>query len=102
MDHSPIKQTFDSENQLAQLERASKISYNCEVWLQNIVKCGKYSPVCEFCILLYYARKSLTTMWELVTLFSHVIQKYTKFVIFTLLLYFRHFTVFYNQTEQFH
>ena len=36
---------FNSENQPAQLERASLISHNCQVWLQNIVKCGKHSPV---------------------------------------------------------
>ena len=33
--------------------------------------------------------------------FSRVVQKYTKFANFTL-LYFRHFTIFYNQTSQFH
>ena len=36
---------LNSENQLAQLERASQISYNCQVWLQNIVKCGKCGAV---------------------------------------------------------
>ena len=33
--------------------------------------------------------------------FSRVIQKYTKFAKFTL-QYFRHFTIFYTQTSQFH
>ena len=40
-----LDKVLNSENQLAQLERASEISYICQVWLQNIVKCGKYSPV---------------------------------------------------------
>ena len=36
-------------------------------------------------------------MWKCGNAFSRVIQKYTKFAIFTL-LYFRHFTIFYNSS----
>ena len=48
--------------------------------------------VCEVCILLYYARKSVTTFQNVVTLFRAKYKlKYTKFANFTW-LYFTHFT----------
>ena len=47
-------------------------------------KMGKIWPrkVCEFCILLYYARKSVSSMWKCGNAFSRVIKKYTKFAKF--------------------
>ena len=54
----------------------------------------------EFCILLYYERKSVTTMWKCGNAFSRVIQKYTKFANFTL-LYFQQFTIFATKLHNF-
>ncbi len=70
MDHSPIRQTFEF----------GKL-------MQNIVKCAKYRKmckiqsceVCEFCILLYYARKSVvfSTFYDI---FSTKLHNFTKFM----------------------
>ena len=62
---------LNSENQLAQLKRASKISYNCQVWLQNIETCGKYSPV-KLASFVYFCianGKALPLCGNVVTLF---------------------------------
>ena len=94
---------LNSENQLAQLNKSIQISYNCQVRLQNIIKCGKYSPVklANFVYFCITQGKALPLCGNVVAnAFSCVIQKCTKFANFTL-LYFRHFRIFYNQTSPF-
>ena len=98
MDHSPIQQTFEFGKSIS---TAGKSILNFTQLLGLVVKYFKMwkiqsCKVCEFCILLYYERKSVTTMWKCGNAFSRVIQKYTKFANFTL-LYFPHFTMFCNQ-----
>ena len=66
MDHSPIKQTFEFGTSISTAGKSILNLYNCEVWLQNIKKCGKYCPVkfANFVYFFYYARKSVTVeMW---------------------------------------
>ena len=66
-----LDKVLNPENQLAQLEKASLISYNCQVWLQIIVKCGKYSPV-KFANFVYFCithGKALPLCGNVVTLF---------------------------------
>ena len=60
-----------SENELAHLERASQISYNSHVWLQNKVKCTKYSPVkfANFVYICITNGKALPLCGNVVTLF---------------------------------
>ena len=89
MDHSPIRQTFEFEKSISTagksildfMQLSSLVAKYCKMW--------KIWPrkVFEFCILLYYARKSVTTMWKCGNAFSRVIQKYTKFANFTLLYF---------------
>ena len=67
------------------IQLSSLVAKYCKMW--KIQSC----KVCEFCILLYYARKSVTAMWKCGNAFSRVTQKCTKFANFTL-LYFRLFT----------
>jgi hypothetical protein len=47
----PNRQTFE----LGKLSTAGKsiINSNCDVWLQNIIKCGKYNHV-KFVNLVYF------------------------------------------------
>ena len=97
MDHSPIRQTFELGKSISTAGKSilnfiqflCLVAKYCKMW--KIYSC----KVCEFCILLYYERKGVTTMWKCGNAFSRVIQKYTKFANFTL-LYFRHFSIFYN------
>ena len=95
MDHSPIQQTFEFGKSISTAGKS----------ILNFIQLSNYKiqscKVGEFCILLYYERKSVTTMWKCGNAFSRVIQKYTKFANFTL-LYFQQFTIFCNQTSQFH
>ena len=63
------------------------MSCNCKVWLQNIVKCRKYSPAklanfVYFCIT--HGKALPLHMWKCGNAFSRVIQKKTKFSNFTL------------------
>ena len=103
MDHSPIQQTFEfgksistAEKSILNFRQLSRlVAKYCKMWKIQSCKVG------EFCILLYYERKSVTTMWKCGNAFSRVIQKYTKFANFTL-LYFQQFTILCNQTSQFH
>ena len=87
MDHSPIRQSFEFGKSISTagksilnfIQLSSLVAKYCKMW--------KIWPrkVCEFCILLYYARKSVITVWKCGNAFSRVIQKYTKFANFTLL-----------------
>ena len=45
MDHSPFRQTFELKIFISTAEKSIPNLANCEVWLQDIEKCGKYSPV---------------------------------------------------------
>ena len=56
MDDSPFRKTFELGIFISTAEKSILNLVNCEVWLQNIVKCGKYSPVklasfVYFCIM---------------------------------------------------
>ena len=74
MDHSPIRQTFAFGKSIS---TAAKSILNF-IQLSSLV--AKYCKVlkiwpfeaCEFCILLYYARKSVTTTWKCGNAFSRV------------------------------
>ncbi len=62
-----IRQTFELGKFISTAGKSIINLVHCEVWLQNIVKCGKFSrEVCEFCILLHYAQKSVTTFQNMV------------------------------------
>ena len=55
MDHSPIRQTFELGKIISTAGKRIINLLNGEVWLKNIVKCGKYSHVkfanfVHFCI----------------------------------------------------
>ena len=45
MDDSPFRQTFELEIFISAAEKTILNFVNSDVWLQNIVKCEKYSPV---------------------------------------------------------
>ena len=64
MDHSPIRQTFESGKLITNHYHSWKEhrKFSKKVWLQNIVKCGKYSHV-KFANFVYFCitRKSVTT-----------------------------------------
>ena len=73
MDHSPIRQTFEFGKSISTagksilnfIQLSSLVAKYCKMW--------KIWPrkVCEFCIILmYYARKSVTTMWKCGNAFS--------------------------------
>ena len=69
-DHSPIRQSFKLENNFSTVGK-SFLSLVKEVWLQNIVKCGKYSPV-KFANFVYISithGKALPLCGNVVTLF---------------------------------
>ena len=103
MDHSLIQQTFEFGKSISTAEKSilnfiqlpRLVAKYCKMWEIQSCKFG------EFCIRLYYERKSVTTMWKCGNAFSRVIQKYKKFENFTL-LYFQQFTIFCNQTSQIH
>ena len=90
MGHSPIRQSFEFGKSISTAGKSILISYNCQVWLQNIVKCEKYGPV-KFANFVYFC----TTRGKALPLCGNVVTLFT-------LLYFRHFTIFYKQTLQFH
>ena len=85
MDHSPIRQTFE----------LGKFIITAGNGITNLVKMlslvTKYRKLCNIqscevrqcCILLYYARESVTTFPKCGNAFPPVIQKYTKFANFT-------------------
>ncbi len=68
MDHSPIRQTSELGKFISTAGKSIINLVNCEIWLKNIVKCGKCSHV-KFAIfvliLLCYARKSVTTFYDI-------------------------------------
>ncbi len=79
MDHSPIRKTFEIGKFISTAGKS----------IINLVKLGrlvtKYRKmwkiqscelVCEFCILLYYARKSVTTL----RYFATKLHNFTKFM----------------------
>ena len=103
MDHSPSRQSFEFGKSISTAGKSILNFKQLSSVFAKYCEMGKIWPrkVCKFCILLYYAWKSVTTMWKCGNAFSNVIQKYTKFAKF-ILLYFRHFPIFYNQTLQFH
>ena len=53
LDHSPIRQTFIFENNFSTVGKSFLHLVKCEVWLQNIAKCGKYSPA-KFANFVYF------------------------------------------------
>ncbi len=91
MDHSSIRQTFELGKFISIAGKSILNLVKCEVWLRNIVKCGKYSHA-KFANFVYSKSGNA---------FARVIQKYTKFANFTW-LYFPHFTIFCNQNSQFY
>ena len=90
MDHSPIQQTFEFGKSISTagksilnfIQLSRLVAKYFKMWKIQSCKVG------EFCILLYYERKSVTTMWKCGNAFFRVIQKYTKFANFTSLQYF--------------
>ena len=103
MDHSPIRQIFELGKFIS---TAGKSIINLVRLWSLVPKYRKmwkiqWCEVCEFCMLLYYARKSVTTFRKCGNAFPRVIQKYTKIANFTR-LHFPHFTIFFNQTSQFY
>ena len=71
MDHSPIRQTFELGKFIS---TAGKSIINLVKLCSLVVKCCKMRKiqsceVCEFCILLYYARKSVTAFRNVLPLF---------------------------------
>ncbi len=85
MDHSPIRQTFElgkfistaGKSIINLVKLCSLVEKYRKMW--KIQSC----EVCEFCMLLYYARKSVTTFRKCGNAFPRVIQKYTKIANFT-------------------
>ena len=104
MDHTPIRQTLKFENNFSTFGKSFPNLVNCEIWLYNIVKYRKYSNV-KFANFVYFCitREKALPHFPIVhgSAFLFVIQKYTKFANF-IGLYFPHFTIFWNQTSQFH
>ena len=100
----PYRQTFEFGKSIS---TAGKSILNFKQLSSLVAKYCKWKTwphkICDFCILLYYARKSvITTMWKFGNAFSRVIQKYTKFANFALLALILLFPIFYNQPSQFH
>ena len=64
--HFPVRQTFQFGKSTSIAGKSILNFTQLSSWLQNIVKCGKYSPVkfANFCIVLHYERTSVTTMWK--------------------------------------
>ena len=85
MDHFPIKQTSELGKFIS---TAGKSIINLVKLLGLVEKYRKMwkiqsCEVREFCIILYYTRKSVTTFSKGVNAFPRVIQKHTKFANFT-------------------
>ena len=66
MDHSPIRQTFEFGKSISTAGKSSLNFIGLSSFVGRYFRMPKiYScRVCEFCILFYYARKSVTTMWK--------------------------------------
>ena len=70
MDHSPIRQTFEFGKSISAV-RKSILNLIQLSSLQNIEKCGKFSPI-KFAKFLYFCimhRKALPLRGNVVTLF---------------------------------
>ena len=64
--HSSTKQTFEFEKSISTAGKSILNFRNCQVWLQNILKCGKYNPV-KFANFVYFCithGKAVPTMWK--------------------------------------
>ena len=71
MNHSPFRHTFELG---IVISTAGKSILNLVKWRSLVAKCRKMwkiylCEVCKFCILLYYARKSVITFRNLITFF---------------------------------
>ena len=53
MDHSPIRQSFEFGKSISKAGKSKHPNCNSQVWLKNIVKCGKHIPV-MFANFVYY------------------------------------------------
>ena len=87
-----LDKLLKSKTILVQLERGFLIRLNCEVWLQNIVKCCKYVPVkCADFVYFYNM---------VVRLFCVLYKSIYKICQILLTgLHFPHFMIFRNQTS---
>ena len=101
MDHSPFRKNLGIRILTSTAGKSTLNLLNCEVWLQNIVRCGKYSPV-KFANFVYFCimRGILKSDFEMRVHFSAHNTKVYKIRKLHRTRCFPRFTMFCNQTLQ--